>query len=121
MLLIATYTTYEMIRWWLPILSFGGIVIKAYLSAKKSVGEWANKLFDNHLTHIEQATKNTEAETRVSNQLLKDVSGQNIMVLNTMNEYHEKQLVIWDGIVKTLAILEDRTRVQVRAARARKK
>jgi hypothetical protein len=118
MILLATYTTYEVIKWWLPIVSAGGIVVKAYLTAKKSVSEYAEKLLNNHLAGIETATKSTEVETKTTNKLLTDVYGQNTMVLNTINQHQEKQMLVWDGVVKTLAILEDRTRT---TRRARKK
>jgi hypothetical protein len=118
MLLIATYTTYEMVKYWLPLVSAGGLVVKAYLTAKKNISEYAARLLDNHLSGIEAATKSTEVETKTTNRLLADVSGQNTLVLNTMNQHQEKQMLVWDGVVKTLAILEDRTRV---SRRARKK
>jgi hypothetical protein len=118
MILLATYTTYEVIKWWLPIVSAGGIVVKAYLTAKKSISSYAEKLLNNHLAGIEAATKSTEAETKVTNKLLTDVSGQNVMVINAMNDHHDKQMLVWDSVTKTLAILEDRTRV---TRRARKK
>jgi hypothetical protein len=120
MLLIATYTAYETVKYWLPLVTAGGIIIKAYLTAKKNISEYASRLLDNHLSGIEKATKSTEVETKTTNQLLKDVSGQNIMVLNTMNGHHEKQMQVWAGVVNTLAVLEDRTKL-ARAARARKK
>jgi hypothetical protein len=117
-MILATYTAYEMIKWWLPIISFGGIVVKAYLTAKKNISEYAEKLLNNHLAGIETATKSTEVETKTTNKLLTDVYGQNTMVMNTMNQHQEKQMLVWDGVVKTLTILEDRTRV---SRRARKK
>ena len=109
MLLIAsTYTAYELIKWWLPLVTAGTIVVKAYLTAKKSISEYAEKLLNNHLAGIETATKSTEVETKTTNKLLTDVYGQNTMVLNTINQHQEKQMLVWDGVVKTLAILEDR-------------
>ena len=121
MLLIATYTTYEVIKWWLPIVSAGGIVIKAYLTAKKSISEYAEKLLNNHLAGIEAATKSTEAETKRTNALLKD-SGDHYQAVatkldtafETMSQHHEKQLFVWDSVSKTLAVLEDRTQVSRR-------
>jgi hypothetical protein len=127
MILFATYTTYEILKFWLPIVSAGGIVIKAYLTVKKGVGDWAERLLSNHLVHIEAAAKSTEAETKKTNEILKD-SGERYqsvvrkldIAFENMNEHNEKQLIMWDGVAKTLAVLEDRTRT-ARAARARKK
>jgi hypothetical protein len=123
-LLVGTYTWYELIRWWLPIITVITLVVKAYLSVKKSIGEWTNKLLDNHLAHIEKASISTEAETKVTNKLLTQVSEQHATlekkvdaVFTNMNMHQERQLQMWDGVAKTLAILEDRSSVR----RARKK
>jgi hypothetical protein len=105
-----SYTLMEQIRWWLPIVSAFGLVIKAYTSTKKNVTEFAEKLLNNHLSGIETATTSTEVETKKTNALLTGQSGKLDMVQATLSEQHDKQLQVWDGVVKTLAIIEDRTR-----------
>jgi len=35
----------------------GGFILKAYFSMKKSVGNWANTLLDNHMSHIQVASE----------------------------------------------------------------
>jgi hypothetical protein len=124
-LFVGTYTWYEILRWWLPIITVITLVVKAYLSVKKSIGEWTNKLLDNHLAHIEKASISTEAETKITNKLLGQVSDQHQTlekkvdsVFVNMNMHQEKQMHMWDTISKTLVILEDRSS---RAIRARKK
>jgi hypothetical protein len=125
MLLIATYTTYEMLKYWLPLISAGGIVIKAYLTAKKNISEYTNALLHNHMAGIEAAAKSTEIETKKTNELLKS-SGDHYQtvvtkldtVFENMNQHQEKQMQVWTGVANTLAILEDRSRV---SRRARKK
>jgi hypothetical protein len=104
------YTLYEQIRWWLPIISAFGLIIKAYTSGKKNLSEFASRLLDNHLHGIETATTSTEVETKKTNALLTGQTGKLDMIQATLSEQHEKQLHVWHGVVKTLAILEDRTK-----------
>lgn len=119
MILLGTYTAYEILKFWLPVVSAFSLVIKAYFSMKKSIGAWANRLLDNHLSHIETATASTEQETKETNKILKEVSGQNVALYNTVTDHQEKSLRVWDSVTKTLAILEDRTRVTRRPRRKR--
>jgi hypothetical protein len=124
--LAGTYTLYETIKFWLPLVTVGGIVIKAYLSAKKGIGEWAHSLLTNHLSHIEQATVSTKEETVRTNQILADSGKHYETVVNkldtafeTINAHQERQMAVWDGVTKTLAILEDRSnRPRIRARKA---
>ena len=50
------YTPYEIIKWWLPIVSAFGMVIAAYRSAARSVKTFFDTLLHNHLSHIEANT-----------------------------------------------------------------
>lgn len=104
-------TAYTEIKFWLPLLGAFGIVMRAYVSAKKNVTAFADKLLSNHLAHIEEATVSTEALTQQTNVLLKDSAGKLDMVQNTLSDHHEKQLIVWQGVAETLAILKERTRV----------
>ncbi len=52
---------YAVLKFWLPIVTAGGFVVKAYLSAKKSIGTWANTLLDNHMSHIQEASEKSSA------------------------------------------------------------
>lgn len=99
------YTIMEQIRWWLPLVSGFALVIKAYMSAKANVSEWASRLLDNHLAHIEVATTSTHEETKNTNVLL---AKQSDMIL----DHQSKNLEVWQGVVGTLKVLEDRTRVR---------
>ncbi len=87
---------YDLIRYWLPIVSAFALVWKAYSGAKKNVSDWAETLFSNHLSHIQTATETTVEETRQTNTLLA--------------QHTEKEMAVWSGVVNTLAVLEDRTR-----------
>ena len=124
-MLVTPFVAYEAVRFWLPLVTIGGLIIKAYISATKKISTWAERLLTNHLAHIEIATTSTERETKVTNKLLGQVSDQHQTlekkvdsVFVNMNMHQEKQMHMWDTISKTLVILEDRSS---RATRARKK
>jgi hypothetical protein len=115
---------YGEIRYWLVWASAFGIVIKAYLTGKKGVQEFCDKLLANHLAHIEEATVSTVAETKNTNVLLKDSMGKVDMVQNTLADHHEKNLQVWAAVTENLAILKERIRVcspSRRASTKRKK
>ena len=127
-MLTTPFALYEIIKWWLPLITAGMLIVKAYLSAKKGIGEWAHSLLTNHLSHIEQAATSTKEETIRTNQILAD-SGKHYETVvtkldkafETINLHQERQMQVWDGVTKTLAILEDRSaRPRIRAA-ARKR
>jgi hypothetical protein len=106
------YTLYEQVRYWLPMISAFGLVIGAWRTGKKNLSEFCDTLLTNHLSHIQTATQSTEVETKKTNGLLSGQSGKLDMVQGTLNRHYEQQLQVWDGVVKTLAILEDRTRAR---------
>jgi hypothetical protein len=101
------YAAYEVLKFWLPIISAFGLIIKAYIGAKKNVGDWANTLLSNHLTHIQDATMKTVEETQRTNDLI--------------SQHNEKEMAVWQGVVNTLAVLEDRTRSRSRTPRRKRK
>lgn len=44
---------YEELKYWLPVVTLMTLVVKAFFSSKRAVGEYADKLLNNHLAHIE--------------------------------------------------------------------
>lgn len=50
---------YEAFKYWAPLGSGFYLVIRAYRSAGARLTEWADKLLNNHLHHIQEATQNT--------------------------------------------------------------
>ena len=108
---------YGELKFWLPFITIGTLVWKA----RAAVNGWAEKLFTNHLHHIEKATIETVEETKKTNGLLKESSGKLDMVQNTLSTHHDKQLQVWQGVVGTLSVLEDRTRPTKRKYEKRKK
>jgi hypothetical protein len=105
-----TYTFAEQIRYWLPMVSAFLLIVKAYTSGKKNVSEWASRLLDNHLVHIEQATTNTEVETRKTNELIAGQSGKIDMVQATLADQQTKNLEVWQGVLTQLAVIKERMR-----------
>lgn len=95
---------YGELKFWLPLLTFSGLIVKAYLNFRKSTTEWMNQLLDNHLTHIQKATQTTSD----------GIAG----LANAFNSHEEKEMKVWEGVVRTLDVLEDRT---ARRSRARRK
>lgn len=119
---------YAGLKFWLPLASAFALIIKAYGTAKKNVSEWADKLLNNHLTHIEAATGATHTETIKTNTLLASAALADMDVarkvadtrvaLDTYNEKHEK---VWQGVLNTLTVLEDRTARTSRTPRSPRK
>ena len=50
------YSIYEIIKFWLPIVTAFGFILRGYHTITRNVSEWADKLLHNHLSHIEQNT-----------------------------------------------------------------
>jgi hypothetical protein len=109
-----SYTLMEQLRWWLPIISAFGIVIKAYTGAKKNVSDFCDKLLSNHLAHIEVATVSNAEEAKQTNVLLRDHSGKLELVQNTLADHQEKNLIVWQGVLESLTVLKERTRACTR-------
>jgi hypothetical protein len=112
---------YHEAKFWLPMVTIFGIVIKAWLSSKQGVSDWADKLLNNHLAGIETATQSTETETKKTNELLRDHAGKLDMVQATLSEHHEHQLEAWKGITESLIILKERTRTRTPATPKKRK
>ena len=115
------YTPYEVIKWWLPIVSAFGLVIKAYTSTKAGITEFAEGLLNNHLSGIEKATQSTEVETKKTNELLRDHAGKLDMVQATLNEQHGQNLIAYQGLLEGLTILKERTRACNKVSKSRSK
>ena len=114
------YTPYEILKWWLPIISAFGLVIKAYTSIKKALTEFTERLLNNHLSGIESATQSTEVETKKTNALLVGQTGKIEMVQNTLADHQEKNLIVWQGVLESLTILKERSRAHKSATPKRK-
>jgi len=98
-------TVYREMKFWLPMISAMGIVWKA----RTAITGWADRLMNNHLHSIQESTKSTEIETKRTNDLLVKSASDMVMLQNTIAEHAEKSAQVWNGILNTLAVLEDRT------------
>ena len=101
---------YRELRFWLPMITAFGLVIKGYLSAKANVSGWMEKLLDNHLVHIEEATVSTHEATKQTNVLLTESAGKLDMLQATVSDHNEKDLQVWAAVTQNLTILRERTR-----------
>jgi hypothetical protein len=109
-------TAYGELKFWLPMVT----VVTIFWKAKSAITVWADSLLNNHLHSIQTATQSTEVETKKTNSLLEDNTGKLNLLQSTVRDHNEKQLVIFQGIVNTLAVLEDRTRTpKARATHAK--
>ena len=48
---------YDAVKFWLPIVTGTGIIIKAYLTAKKNASEWLERIMNRQLGHLEVSTE----------------------------------------------------------------
>jgi len=85
---------YAAIKFWLPMVTAFGLIIKAYHSATTGITSWADKLLNNHLSHIQAATERTAT-------LLEQAQRE-------QKEYQAKDAEVQQGIVTSLEVLKDR-------------
>lgn len=114
MLVADVNTFYDYLKYWGPIITFFVLVVRAYLTAKKNIGTWADKLLTNHLSHIEASTTNTVSETQKTNKLLENQALKADAVAAALKEHSDKEMQVWETVSKTLVVLEDRTRRPIR-------
>lgn len=117
---------YEQMKFWLPLVSAFVLAYKGFQSIKSSIDGWAAKLFDNHLSHIQTATMSTVTETKTTNDLLKAAALKGVEVATHVADvkkaladsdgkqraHEEKEMMVWQGVVNTLTVLEDRSRMK---------
>jgi len=103
------YTPYEIFKFWMPVISGFAFVIKAYTSTKKDLADWAERLLQNHLSHIEEATVSTVKETKQTNSLLKDSMGKTDMLQATVADHYDKNMIVWQSVLESLTVLKERT------------
>ena len=119
---------YEVLKWWGPILGFAAMVFKIRKDVIARADTWMNSLLNNHLSHIQDATMTTVVETKKTNDLLTAAAIKSTFVAekvedvrDTLTLHHEKETQVWSGILNTLSVLEDRTRVERKTPRARRR
>lgn len=108
---------YTGLKYWLPLISAFGLVMKGWKSAKAEISKSMDTLLNNHLSHIQTATETTVTETKKTNELLTARHAEAAIVVAKMEafqkdqtEHNDRSMQVWQGVASTLAILEDRTR-----------
>ncbi len=112
-----TYTIYDQLKFWLPIVTAFGIVIKGYFTVKNNVSSWADQLLHNHMHHIEVAVKSNADEAVKTNVLLTAaaeretyVSSKVDMVQATLHDHRTQEAAIWKDVIEAMTILKERTK-----------
>ena len=100
------YTPYEIVKWWLPIISAFGLVIKGWNTGKRMVTGWVDKLLNNHLRHIEQNTAETASVMRAGFEE-QALSFQGLG--SFMHSHSEMDAKVQQAILTNLEILKDRS------------
>jgi hypothetical protein len=85
---------YAAVKFWLPLLTAFGLVIKAYGSTKRGITAWADTLMNNHLSHIQAATEETA-------RLLRDA-------IKSDEEHRKADLEVLQEIKTGIEVLKDR-------------
>ena len=107
---------YALIKFWVPIATGFGLVIKAYFAVKHGVQgwktditSWADALLNNHLNHIQAATETT-ANLLVE---MRDANHQSAMavarVATDLRDHQEASMVVQHQILTGLEVLKDRS------------
>lgn len=128
---------YDQLKYWLPMASAFALAVKGFQVIKKSIDGWAETLFKNHLNHIQEATAATVEATNITNQLLTTAAVNNLetakhvaevkadllayttgitanvsSIKTDIKEHEDKEMTVWQGVVNTLTVLEDRSRIK---------
>ena len=85
---------YAALKFWLPMVTAFGLIIRAYHSAAGGITSWADKLLNNHLSHIQAGTERTATLLEQSQRELK--------------MYQKEDSAVQRNIVTALEVLKDR-------------
>jgi hypothetical protein len=91
---------YDAAKYWLPVITVITLIVRAYRNAKHGITEWANQLFNNHLTHIQIATESTAASLKEMVTYQK-ASAESVKKVAEDLELHEKQDLEIQGKILT--------------------
>ena len=99
---------YDALKFWLPIITGFTLIYKLVDKGVNAFGDWADKLLDNHLTHIQAATEST-AESLKQLVSLHGMTAKAITkVADDLREHEDKDDRVQGEIAKNVAILLDR-------------
>ncbi len=108
---------YSFLKWAAPLLGASGFLLTLRKDFLKRADDWANTLLNNHLAHIQASMSEVVIETKLTNDLLRTADRRDLDSVIRVGEVkqalilnQDKQQVVWDGVLKSLTLLEDRTR-----------
>jgi hypothetical protein len=110
-------SVYSEIKYWVPMLAVGTAVIKGHSVVK----QWVDKLFSNHLFHIEEATIINAKEAKQTNILLGIQSDKMDDVKKTLAENHDKEVHVWGALTEAIISLKEGKPTRRRKRAVRKK
>jgi hypothetical protein len=107
-------TAYEILKWWLPIITAFTLVIKGWSTVVKSVTEWAEKLLNNHLHHIQDNTAEAAELLRDTHAEFKTLRADQATAFadsrRDMMAFMDANNKIQQSILLNLEVLRDRDR-----------
>jgi len=120
-----TWALYELIKYWMPWIGGGWLVLKAGYwikdqidTVQQGVTEWGHKLLNNHLSHIETATARTVTlleevrDNQLSLSAREEEVAKHVKQVVEDLKLHEKEDQDLQGKILTgIDILKDRTKV----------
>jgi len=107
---------YEQLKFWLPVTTVIGLIIKGYLSAKKAAQTWANTMLDNHMAHIQESSEQAAKAVVELAGFHKEMLEQQREVVNNMTlmqrDFHEhvqEDARVQNAILTTLEVVKSQT------------
>lgn len=115
MLLIAPAVVYTFIKFWLPMVTFLGLLAKGGQIAGERISAWANTFLDNHMLHIQESaekaavavtelTKYHEHNTDLQKEMVDQLTG----LRADFAEHGKEMLQTQHQIITGIEVLKDR-------------
>lgn len=92
----------------LPIGTFLGFVVKAYLTAKQTISEWANTLLDNHMSHIQNAAEKASNSLAEMSETNKEICATMKEMRNDFQQNQREMVDVQHDILTGIEILKSR-------------
>jgi hypothetical protein len=95
-------------KFWLPIVSAFGLIVKAWFTIKKHVGDWAGTLLSNHLAHIQRACERTADSLEKQEVSVEQTARAVAKVAEDLKQHQDDDKEVQGRILGTLDVLKDR-------------
>jgi hypothetical protein len=99
---------YEILKFWLPLISGFGLVIHGYRSAENGISAWADSLLNNHLHSIQAATEKTAATLVEVRDDGRKAATEVAKVRENLQKHQDADEKVQREILTTLEVLKDR-------------